>query len=278
MTDDNQTLGPHQGAGKIWIGTSGFSYQDWIGPVYPLGTKNEDMLRFYAGAFPLVELNFTYYAMPSRKTLASMMNKAGDRLLFSIKANKSMTHQVDDLEASCTKFKDGIAEVKARGRLACILHQFPTAFHNTPANTERLIRLFKEFEGWPQVVEFRHQSWLHDTTYSLLRNQQIGFCCVDEPKLPGLLPPVAPLTAAIAYIRFHGRNRDKWYNHEQAWERYNYLYSEAELAEWVPTIMAMAHSGANVMVLTNNHYLGQAFKNAQMLRDLIRRHGGIVEG
>jgi len=92
---------------------------------------------------------------------------------------------------------------------------------------------------------------------------------VDEPRLKGLLPPVAVATAPVAYVRFHGRNAAKWYNHEQAWERYNYTYSPAELAEWEPKLRELDAAAELTLVYFNNHYVGQAVRGARDLGQLL---------
>jgi len=97
----------------------------------------------------------------------------------------------------------------------------------------------------------------------------IGYCCVDEPRLKGLMPPLAVLTSNIGYVRFHGRNSEKWWKHEQAFERYNYLYSPEELSEWVGKIKALAEKSDKTFVIFNNHYQGQATLNARMMEELL---------
>jgi uncharacterized protein YecE (DUF72 family) len=97
----------------------------------------------------------------------------------------------------------------------------------------------------------------------------LGFCCVDEPKLPGLMPPTALVTGPIAYVRFHGRNSQKWWKHDQAWERYDYTYSEDELKEWVPKIHHLDDQAALTVVYANNHYKGQSVDTVRKLQHLL---------
>lgn len=259
-----------QAGGRILIGTSGFSYRDWIGPVYPPGTKNADMLPLYAERFPVVELNYTYYAMPDAGKVEAMLEKAGG-LRFSVKANRAITHEPKDLETACRAFMAGIEPMRRAGRLSAVLLQFPFGVQNDGRGRELLAGAVDRLAEVPLVVEFRRNGWLEEGTFSWLRERGVGFCCVDEPRLPGLPPPMTRLTARLGYLRLHGRNKETWWRHEQAWERYNYLYNEAELNEWVPSLLAMEKTGATVLVFANNHYLGQAVKNAEMLIDLIER-------
>ncbi|NUQ01022.1 MAG: DUF72 domain-containing protein, partial [Armatimonadetes bacterium] len=93
-----------------------------------------------------------------------------------------------------------------------------------------------------------------------------SWCCVDEPQLRGLMPPVCVATASPAYVRFHGRNARQWYDHEFAWQRYDYLYTEEELRPWIARIRELATEAEEVCVVFNNHYDGQAPTNAAQLR------------
>lgn len=110
---------------------------------------------------------------------------------------------------------------------------------------------------------------MNQGTLDLLRSLGLGFCCVDEPRLRGLLPPLAVATGPVAYVRFHGRNAAKWYNHAQAWERYDYTYSAAKLREWTPKLRQLDAAAAHTLVYFNNHYVGQAVRGARDLRQLL---------
>jgi uncharacterized protein YecE (DUF72 family) len=121
----------------------------------------------------------------------------------------------------------------------------------------------------PTVVEFRNVEWIADGTFELLRRLKLGFCCVDQPQLKGLLPPIAEATSDVAYVRFHGRNAAKWWHHAEAWERYDYQYSPEELAEWVPKIEHLESAAETVYVYTNNHFNGQAVNTARQLRMML---------
>jgi uncharacterized protein YecE (DUF72 family) len=138
----------------IYIGTSGFSYKDWVGPYYPEGTPRGEWLPFYARDFNVTELN-------------------------------------------------------------------------------------------------------------------LGFCCVDQPRLKGLIPTLAEATSTTAYVRFHGRNAKKWWQHDEAWERYDYSYTDEELEEWVPKLRKLEDKAENTFVFANNHWQGQAVQTARQLRMLL---------
>ena len=103
----------------------------------------------------------------------------------------------------------------------------------------------------------------------MLRDLNLGFCCVDEPRLNGLMPPIAVATGPLAYVRFHGRNGEKWWQHEFAWERYDYTYSEDELKEWIPKIRDLDEQAPLTLVYANNHYKGQSVNTIKKLQQLL---------
>ncbi len=253
----------------ILIGTSGFSYADWKGPFYPKGIAQGEMLPFYAESFSALELNYTYYRMPDAATLERMVAKTGGKVTFSVKAHQDITHTRGVGEEVFAAFREGLAPLRQSSTLGCVLAQFPWSFPFGPAGIEYLKRVAGSFTGIPTVVEFRNGAWVREEVFGMLREQGLGFCCVDQPRLKGLLPPVAVATSRIGYVRFHGRNAARWWEHEEAHERYDYLYTEAELAEWVPKIKALEKETERVFVFTNNHYEAKAVTNARMLEKML---------
>ena len=253
----------------IFIGTSGYSYADWVGPVYPPGTKKGDYLHHYKELFSACELNFSYYRIPSAKTMQGILNKSDGRVTFTVKASKEMTHERKDPAPAAKAFLAGVKPLCDAGKLGCILAQFPYSFHRGPKQEKYVAELVKMLEGLPTVIEFRGRDWIRDETFEWLRSLGAGFCCVDEPALKGLIPPLDEVTSQIGYVRFHGRNANKWWKHDQAWERYDYLYSQKELEEWIPRIRKMAREAKNLFIFANNHYQGKAVTNAQNLQDLL---------
>jgi uncharacterized protein YecE (DUF72 family) len=251
----------------IKIGTSGFSYPDWIGTVYPENLPEREHLAFYAAEFPTVEINMTYYRVPAASTTQAWARRTPEGFLFSVKAFQGLTH--DRKQPDFAGFAAAVQPLVQAGKLACILAQFPYSFHPVPANRDYLKRLRDGLGDLPVVVEFREAGWLSQETFDLLRSLQLGFCSVDEPRLKGLMPPVAIATGPVAYVRFHGRNAAKWYNHQEAWERYNYIYSTDELREWAPSIRQLDAAAELTLVYFNNHYAGQAVRGARDLGQLL---------
>lgn len=253
----------------IYVGTSGYSYDDWVGPFYPAGLPKKDWLAFYAQEFRACEINYTYYRLPSARTLAAMAAKTPDGFCFTVKASQELTHERKDSEPAFEAFRAGVAPLVEGGKLGCILAQFPYSFHATPANRDYLARFRERMAGLPVVIEFRNRAWLGQETFDLLAGLGLGFCAVDEPRLQGLMPPVAVATSSIAYVRFHGRNAQKWWRHENAYERYDYTYTPEELSEWKPKIESLDRQAETTFVFANNHWQGQAVGTARQLRLLL---------
>jgi uncharacterized protein YecE (DUF72 family) len=264
----------------IHIGTSGYSYEDWKGPYYPEDIKDGEMLPFYARDFRATEINYTYYRMPSARTLAAMARKVPDDFVFTVKASKELTHErePEDEGGGATpqnfrRFIEALQPLIDEGKFGAVLAQFPSSFKPTPDNRAYLQTFRERMGDLPVVVEFRNAAWVTDDTMELLRQNDLGYCCVDEPRLKGLIPPIAVATAPVAYVRFHGRNAQKWWRHEHAYERYDYEYSPQELEEWVPKIHRLDSTAQNTFVFTNNHYRGGAVRTAQQLRELLEGAG-----
>ena len=261
----------------IKIGTSGFSFPDWKGPVYPAGIRERDMLSFYEKelGFHALEINFTYYTLPSQKSLAGMAQKTSESFEFVVKSFKGMTHEIWDKETRARidnqetfkKFKYGLIPLIEEKKLACVLAQFPYGFFPNRENSSYLQQFKEEMGDLPLVFEFRNKAWLKEETFQSLERSGIGFCVVDEPKLPQLMPYLPRATSEIGYFRFHGRNPN-WFNVPLK-VRYDYLYSEKELKEFVPGIKDISKQAAKTLIFFNNCYSGSAAKNAAQMAKLL---------
>jgi uncharacterized protein YecE (DUF72 family) len=259
-----------RGGAVIYIGTAGFSYQDWKGPFYPEKQDKKYMLEYYSSRFPVVEVNSTWHALPSAGSILSMARRTATDFQFIIKAYKGLTHAYEDNTVEFERFRDVLRPMEDHGKLACVLAQFPWGFRNTAANRDYL-RLFRErLPSQDIVVEFRNEDWIFDETMDLLRELSMGFCCVDEPRLKGLVKPHVLLAGDTGYVRFHGRNHETWWDrNRQSWERYDYLYSEDELSEWVPGLLRLDAKARRTYAIFNNHYRGKAPRNAVMLAGML---------
>lgn len=249
---------------SVIVGTAGFSYKDWKGNFYPAEIDSRSMLEEYSRYFPIVEINSTYYAIPSARSVQSMAQRTPTEFVFTVKANREMTHEIDDTGSAHKRFRVAMRPLIDHGKLGCVMAQFPWGFKNTAENRDYLRVLADRMEGLDTVVEFRSDSWEEEGTMGLLRELGLGFCCVDEPRLRGLLSDKVEVTSNIGYVRFHGRNRKTWWGKDrEPWERYDYLYTEEELGEWVPKVRQIAGSTDRAYIIFNNHYKGQAPANAR---------------
>ena len=261
----------------IKVGTSGFSFSDWKGTVYPTDIREREMLPYYEKelGFSALEVNFTYYTLPSQKSLAAMSQKTSERFEFVVKAFKGMTHEIRNKETGAMvdnqetfkKFKYGLIPLMGDGKLACVLAQFPYGFFPNRENLVYLQGFKKQMEDVPLVFEFRNQTWLKEKTFQFLETNGMGFCIVDEPKLTKLMPYVPKATSEIGYFRFHGRNSN-WFNVPIS-VRYDYLYSESELKEFIPGIKDISHKTTRTLVFFNNCHAGSAAKNAAQMAQLL---------
>lgn len=258
---------------RVLVGTSGYSYDDWVGRFYPADLEKRDWLSYYSQLFNAVEINFTYYSLPNPYTMRALAAKVPDDFKFAVKAHGSMTHDRTADESVFEEFRRALQPLAERGKLGPILAQFPWSFKPTEEAVQWLRTLSRMLGGLATVVEFRNRAWIRDRTFELLEELGLGYCCVDQPRLRGLIPPVARLTSPVGYIRFHGRNAQKWWRHEQAWERYDYLYSRDELAEWTPKVASLTEGADEVYAFFNNHYQAQAVQNATLFRDLLAEAG-----
>jgi uncharacterized protein YecE (DUF72 family) len=254
----------------IYLGTAGFSYPDWKGRFYPERFESRHMLEFYSARFPVVEVNSSWYAIPPPSRFASMASRTPDGFRFVVKAYQGITHQVPGRPEDFRAFLSAIRPLEEKAKLAAVLVQFPWGFKNTPDNRSYLESLRERMGDLAVVVEFRNQGWAVEATWELLRELKMAFCCVDEPPLKGLMEPRAVFTAEPAYVRFHGRNRLAWWDRgRESWERYDYLYSREELEEWTGKVRELASQAKDVYLIFNNHYRGQAVRNARMMAGLL---------
>ncbi|MEO0085670.1 MAG: DUF72 domain-containing protein [candidate division WOR-3 bacterium] len=260
------------------IGTSGFSFADWVGPVYPAGLPKTKMLEYYESVlgFDAVELNFTYYTMPVARTLEAMLRRTGKGFSFVVRTHKEMTHEIwqdekrtvlKDTAAAFAQFREGIRPLVESTRLGCVLVQLPVYFVPTPQNVDYLRQMPERLPGVRLVVEFRNRAWLRAESFRLLEECGLGYCVVDEPKLARLVPFEPRRTSGIAYFRFHGRNRN-WFRASRE-ERYDYLYTLAELEEFIAPVRAVSAGAEATFLFFNNCHAGSAARNALLMKQML---------
>jgi len=250
------------------IGTSGFSFPDWVGSFYPRGVRREQMLEFYATEFDCVEINSTYYGIPAPHVLERMAARTPPSFRFIVKANSVVTHeQREDREVDLA-FEKACAPLRDAGKLAGTLAQFPWSFRNAPESHAYLRGLRARLPDVPIFVEFRHASWATDATFALLREAGLSYSIVDAPRLDSLMPTVVRAADGLGYLRLHGRNAKNWWSNTGG-GRYDYDYSEAELIDWVNKIRELAEQTTTTYIFFNNCHAGQAARNAKLLKQLL---------
>ncbi len=256
----------------MYLGTSGYSYDDWRHIYYPANVARGGWLAYYASEFQAVELNFTYYRLPTANLLARLAEGTPADFRFTVKAHQDITHNRTGDPMVFAKMRAALASLQEAGKLGAVLLQFPFSFRNEKSNVYYLQHCAKQFAGLPYVIEFRHSSWVTQRTLSMLREWEAGFCNVDMPALPGLLPHTAFVTAPTAYVRFHGRNAEQWWRHEEAWQRYDYSYSREELEEWIPRLREMDREAENLYAFANNHWQAQSVRTVRQIKMLLEEY------
>jgi len=257
-------LGRH---GRIRVGTSGYSFADWVGPFYPQGTPRGRMLDEYIRHFDVVEINSSYYRIPDAGMFGRMDEKTPPGFEFIVKLYKGMTHEIEDDASMYRAFTDAVVPLKESGKFAGYLAQFPWRFKNSPGARDHLSVLRDRFGDDPLFVEFRHASWVAPETLDLLRARELGYCSVDEPALKGLMPPLAEATTDTGYVRLHGRNAGNWWG--KGGDRYDYDYSSDELGEWKDKLLTLEEKVRKVYAFFNNCHAGHAARNAELMIEML---------
>jgi uncharacterized protein YecE (DUF72 family) len=270
---------------SVFIGTCGWNYPTgrgtWNGVFYPARrTKGFDELAYYAEHFDTVEVNSTFYRVPEPDLSLSWLRRTPASFLFSAKLYQKFTHPdmylsragVTDWDlsrADIDQFRHGIDPIAEAGRLAALLIQFPPSFHAEPATREYLDWLLAAFGGYPLAVELRHRSWSDagDDTRARLDAHRAAWALIDEPKFESSVQQSWSEVQGLTYIRLHGRNAAKWWDHDESEDRYDYLYSTDELKPVANVVKNAASTGKRVLAYFNNHFSAKAVANAAVLRN-----------
>jgi uncharacterized protein YecE (DUF72 family) len=265
------------GGAALWVGTSGYSYPEWVDAgIYPPGTKAGQMLPLYAQAFPVTELNYTWYQMPRAEAIERQRTLVPPHFLFCAKLTRTLTHEVDAKawQGEAAKYRSGIAPLVQSRQLQAVLIQFGAGFDRSPKHRSYLGALLSELQGLPLAVEFRNASWASDKVFAELERRQVSLVTVDEPDLPGLFPCLDVVTnPGLFYVRFHGRNALGWGSGKMA-TQFDYDYSDDELARWLDErLRRMIEIAKTGVLFFNNHVRGQAPRNARQLLALLDKTG-----
>ncbi|MFP4135582.1 MAG: DUF72 domain-containing protein [Candidatus Acetothermia bacterium] len=258
----------------IKIGTSGYSYDDWRGVVYPESLSKKNFLKRYSSYFDLTEINSTYYHLPTPGMFENIRKKVPEEFRFVVKFSKELTHEREKAAKSVDKFRAGIEPLVQSGQLVTTLAQFPYSFKPKDESFEHLEFLRNQLPELPINVEFRNEYWIKEETFKFLEKHDLGYVCVDMPRLPRLVPPIVRATTDLGYIRFHGRVEEHWWNPPNPHMRYDYSYGEEELEEWVDKTEELKDYTENIVILFNNHYGGKSARDAKKFSGLLGLEGG----
>ena len=260
----------------ILIGTSGYDHPELVGSFYPAGLKRKDFLEYYSTKFNALELNSTFYGMPTPQRIQGFYERSHGRLKFSVKLTRTMTHEIAGAwKSQAESFKNAMVPFLEKNALATILVQFPESFRYEENNRFYLSRLLSKLQPLPSVVEFRHRSWIRESVFEGLEKRKAGIVFCDMPQLKNLpdgFSSGTPFIGPNAYIRLHGRNADGWYstaNSSAETHRYDYEYSIEELKSFIPIINSAREEGRTVQLYFNNHPKGTGFMNAMQIKGIL---------
>jgi uncharacterized protein YecE (DUF72 family) len=293
---------------RIRIGTASWTDQSLIdsGLFYPPAVKTaEERLRYYASQFPMVEVDSSYYALPSGRNSLLWSSRTPEGFLFDVKAFRLFTqHQtppaalpkdirevlgpVDKknlyyrdipeelLDELWQRFREAIRPLRHEGKLGVVLFQFPPWFVYREAHLEHILLCQQRLGDIPIAVEFRHQSWFEDphreVVFAFERDHGLAHVIADEPQgFPNSIPTLWEVTAPVSVVRLHGRNAETWdaKGLPSASERFKYLYSDDEMTELAEHVRGLATVTGQVHVVFNNNFGDYAQRNARQLRGLL---------
>lgn len=275
---------------------------------YPPGARtSEERLRYYASQFPVVEVDSTFYGLPPRKNAELWVARTPSDFIFDVKSfalftkhpasPRALPPEIRDelppsladrrsvsieqlpsavVDAAWEAFRDALTPLRDAGRLGAVFFQYPPWFTPTTGALSYIEECQERMFGFPVAVEFRRRTWMDERhaagTLAFLRSRDLPYVAVDVPQgFETSMPSIAETTSErLAVVRFHGRNRASWnLRGAPPSVRHRHNYADAELAEWVPRIAAMAESASEVHAIMSNNHLNWATANARRLEELL---------
>jgi len=246
-----------QRKGGVWIGTSGWVYKEWAGHFYPQGWPKKDEFSYYTRHFPTVEINATFYRLPTPAMVRGWRERSPDGFQFAVKGSRYLTHikRLADTTRGLRKYFSRLRPLA--GRTGPVLWQLPPTFRKDDRNVARLEKFLAHLPGaYRHAVEFRHPSWLDDDTFALLRRHRVANVWVSSLRMPA----DHTLTADFAYLRFHGLKDGAYHD-----------YTTDELQPWAEQLARVARRGRPAYVYFNNDLNTRAPLNAHALMRLVGR-------
>lgn len=242
----------------VWIGTSGWVYKQWAGNFYPQGWPKKDEFAYYTRHFPTVEINATFYRLPTPKMVRGWRDRSPDGFLFAAKGSRYLTHikRLSDTGPGLQKYFRRLAPL--RERTGPILWQLPPTFKKDEENVSRLTRFLAKLpSAYRHAVEFRHPSWMDEETFALLRKHDAAVVWISSLRMPA----DHTITSDFVYLRFHGLKDGAYHD-----------YTEDELRPWAEQLAKAAARGIPSFVYFNNDLNTRAPLNAHALMQLVGRH------
>ncbi len=262
----------------IRLGTCSWADRGLLSAWYPPSVRDAAArLGYYAERFDVVEVDSPFYRLPTPETTARWAERTPPGFGFHVKASAEMTgHREADRDEAFRAFREAVAPLEASGKLRAVLLQYPPWLAKSREAARAILEARDLLDPLVPLVEFRHASWTLPeelpTTLELCRRNGLAFVSVDAPG--NALPRVAAATGPLAYVRFHGRNRETWFKKvATSAERFDWLYAREELAEWVPDLARLAAEADEVYALFNNNRDDFAPRSAQLLRGLLDEAG-----
>jgi uncharacterized protein YecE (DUF72 family) len=295
--------------GRIRIGTCSWTDPSLIraGSFYPESARTaEARLAYYSTQFDVVEVDSSYYSMPSRRNALLWAERTPPEFVFDVKAFRLFTQHLtqpeslpadirgalpaglaakerfyarelpgDLLQHLWARFEDALMPLDSAGKLGVVLFQYPPWFLPGVAQLDYILGCKERLPSYSLAVEFRNNRWLseqnRDGTLGFLRQNGLSFVCVDEPQgFASSVPPTAEVTAGISVVRFHGLKTETWEKKNVSpAERFDYYYTDGELAPWAARIADCSLAASEVHVLFNTNNGDQGIVNARLMASLL---------
>ncbi len=270
-------------ATTVRIGTCSWADKGLLEAWYPRGVSTaEKRLRYYAERFDVVEVDSPYYALPDPAVTERWARRTPDAFTFHVKASAAMTwHEGEPTDEAFRLFRAALEPLELSGKMQGVLLQYHPRFTKSAEAKAELGRAPERLAPLVPLIEFRHRSWMEEAeradTLAFLEANGLAYVSLDSPRTraSNVSPRVAAATHRVAYVRFHGRNAATWNirGAESAAERFDWLYSADELAEWVEPLARLADEAEEVFALFNNNRDDFAPRSARILRGLLDEAG-----
>ena len=266
----------------IRIGTCSWTDDGLLKIWYPRGVSTpRARLEYYAERFDTVEVDSPFYRLPSPQTAAGWAERTPEGFVFHAKASGEMTgHRAAEREQSFAAFREALEPLESAGKLRGVLLQYPPRFAKSRESLAELGEVAALLDPLVPLVEFRHRSWMTDDeradTLAFLERHGLAYVSVDSPRTraSNVMPRIAAATHGMAYVRFHGRNWKTWNRRTRtSGERFDWLYEEDELEEWVEPLGELAREAEEVYAMFNNNRYDYAPRSAARLRKVLGAAG-----